>query len=82
MSGGEVKSVYQRCWCWQYGRCLVDCPTADHPRPVPFIDATWKRAAYALMGKADCYLCGVRTKAPAEGERALCSSCRAAGEGL
>lgn len=37
------------CWCWQYGRCLVDCPTAGHPRPRPFVDSTWKSAALELM---------------------------------
>lgn len=69
-------SVYERCWCWQYGRCLVECPTANHPRPRPLTDAAWKAAAYALMGKADC-ACGIRTSASKDGRPAQCLSCRA-----
>lgn len=39
-----MKQVWERCWCYQYGRCLVDCPTADLPRPMPFTDAEWYKA--------------------------------------
>ena len=79
MSGeAGLQPVYVRCWCWQVGRCLIDCPTADHERPVPFVDATWKRAAFALMGKADCFACGIRTSASKDGSRPLCTSCRPA----
>lgn len=43
--------VWQRCWCWQMGRCLVDCPTADLPRPVPMTDENWKRAWMEVTGR-------------------------------
>ena len=39
-----TKPTHKRCWCWQYGRCLVDCPTADLPRPKPLTDANWRKA--------------------------------------
>ena len=26
-----VRPMWQRCKCDQWGRCLVDCPTADQP---------------------------------------------------
>lgn len=38
------KPVHKRCWCWQTGRCLVDCPTADLPAPVPLTTDNWLRA--------------------------------------
>lgn len=41
--------VWQRCWCWQYGRCLVDCPTADLPKPVPMTDENWYQAYRRVM---------------------------------
>ena len=47
--GEDTRDGAGCCWCWQYGRCLSECPTAAHPRPVPFIDSTWKPAALALM---------------------------------
>lgn len=39
-----MRPVQERCWCWQYGRCLTDCPTADLPPPRPMTDANWRRA--------------------------------------
>lgn len=39
-----TKPVHRRCWCWQMGRCLVDCPTADLPRPKPLTDDNWRKA--------------------------------------
>lgn len=45
----EERSVWERCWCWQVGRCLVDCPTADHLRPRPFTTDAWRDAALALQ---------------------------------
>jgi len=39
-----TKPVYRRCWCWQLGRCLVDCPTADLPPPKPLTDENWRKA--------------------------------------
>lgn len=39
------KPVWKRCWCLQWGRCLTECPTADLPRPVPFItDENWRKS--------------------------------------
>lgn len=35
--------VWRRCWCYRYGRCLVDCPTADLPSPKPLTDENWQR---------------------------------------
>ena len=43
--------IWMRCWCWQMGRCLVDCPTADVPRPVPMTDENWKRAWMDVTGR-------------------------------
>jgi len=48
----EQQPVWKRCWCWQYGRCLVDCPTADLPMPHPMTDANW-RAAYDAVLRGD-----------------------------
>ena len=45
------RPVWRRCWCWQYGRCLVDCPTADLPRPKPMTDENWKRSYLEVMGR-------------------------------
>lgn len=47
-----VREVWQRCWCWQYGRCLVDCPTADLPHPNPMTDANWL-AAWKLLKETE-----------------------------
>lgn len=41
----DLRPVHERCWCYQYGRCLVNCPTADVAPPAPLLDAEW-RAAY------------------------------------
>lgn len=50
MSSSTPKPVWERCWCWQYGRCLVDCPTADLPKPLPFTsEAAWRDAALTAM---------------------------------
>jgi hypothetical protein len=38
-----MSAVWQRCWCYRTGRCLVDCPTADLPQPVPLTDDNWRR---------------------------------------
>ena len=51
MSDTDERHVHQRCWCWQMGRCLTDCPTADLPRPVPMTDANWKRAWMDVIGR-------------------------------
>lgn len=41
----DERPVWERCWCWQYGRCLTDdCPTCDVPNPVPMTDENWRRA--------------------------------------
>ena len=40
---------YLRCWCYRFGRCLTDCPTADLPKPVPMTDESWQRAYYAAI---------------------------------
>lgn len=39
----ESVAVWRRCWCYRTGRCLVDCPTADLPQPVPLTDDNWRR---------------------------------------
>lgn len=44
MPTSDPRPVHERCWCWQWGRCLTVCPTADLPRPVPFTDDNWHRA--------------------------------------
>lgn len=54
MNGTEppFRPVWQRCWCWQYGRCLVDCPTADLPPPIPMTADNWRRAYAEVMAGA------------------------------
>lgn len=42
-------TVNERCWCWQYGRCFTDCPTADLPRPSNLTTAVWLPAYEAVM---------------------------------
>ncbi len=42
-------TVNEGCWCWQYGRCLTDCPTADLPRPPILTTAVWLPAYEAVM---------------------------------
>ncbi len=44
MNTPDERPVHKRCWCWQYGRCLTDCPTAHLPKPQPMTDENWYRA--------------------------------------
>lgn len=37
------KQVWQRCRCWQFGRCLADCPSADLTVPGSLL--WWDRRA-------------------------------------
>jgi hypothetical protein len=52
-AASDRRPIHERCWCWQHGRCLTDCPTADLPPPVPMTDAHWHRAWNELRGVAD-----------------------------
>lgn len=50
----EITPVHKRCWCYRYGRCLTDCPTADLPFPRSSDgriagDAEWHDAYRAVM---------------------------------
>jgi len=47
-----MAAIWKRCWCWQHGRCLTDCPTADTPHPNPMTDENWKRAYRAVTEPA------------------------------
>ena len=47
-----MAAIWERCWCWQYGRCLTDCPTAGIPHPNPMTDENWERAYRAVAEPA------------------------------
>lgn len=52
-SGRVIKQVWERCWCYRFGRCLVDCPTADLPKPVPMTEENWIRGYEAALAHND-----------------------------
>lgn len=49
----DEKQVWERCWCYRLGRCLVDCPTADLPRPSPLTDENWRRGYEAVLAAGE-----------------------------